>query len=1683
MIRKQCSYTGLVHLLISFALCLAYVRASGQKSAVSGISMRSGAVLYPQANARQWWDSMQKVRVSNTPVQTIVQFMARPDAVRIAVLGKQGLTLVEPLSRNAYTALIYPGKISGNTDDILSITPVQPAWKIVPFPEAMTPGSVATILVHFSSFITEAEVTAVVTGYGGRMLPSPLAANHFYEIELPEHKITALASWYGVKSISPAANDQPLNLESVAATKANLAHLPAAVGGYDLLGDGMTIGIGDNTSGLNHADLRDRIINYNPAPYTNHGMHITGIVGGAGNLMKSGRGFAPHATMINNLYNLIWARTGTMLQNHNMTVTNNSYAAVVGNCSYSGTYDAYAQALDIISLQYPSVLHVFASGNDGGLNCSPFPRHFGTTTGGYQGAKNVLVVGQTDKYYTIGVNSSRGPVKDGRLKPEIMAIGTNVLSTRGNDIYLVSGGTSMASPQVAGAALLLEQRYKQLFANAAAPADLIKALLMNGTMDVGNPGPDFTYGFGMMDLNHSLRMLDSNRYTINTISNGVTQNITLNIPGNTAQAKVMLYWHDLPASLVGSTQLVNDLDLEVTDPANNTKLPLVLDPSPANVDRAAVPGVDRLNNVEQVTLNNPAAGSYTIKVKGFDVSGAAQRYVLVYDFIQAGVELTFPAKGETVNSDDSVRIYWDASPDTRNFTLEFSPDNGGSWSTIDNNIPAERRYYNWHPQRVSNNQCMLRLTRNGAGQHYVTGPFVLNPVQTVALGAVQCPGYMNIVWPSIANATGYQVMRKRGPYMQPEAIVTDTTYTFKGLSQDSIYYATIVPLINGTPGYQATGIGRMPNNGSCAGSISDGDLLAALIAAPATGRQGTSTQLSTTENISIQVRNLDNAPVNSYRISYSLNGGPWQSQTFNTPLPANTSAVVTVNSGLNLSIPGTYNLRAAVTNLTAADPVGANDTLNINVRQLTNPAISLASAFTDGFEHSASLSLIRDSLGFTANERWDFQNSNDTGRLRTFVNNDVLIAGSRSISMDMYQYARRGTNVLTGTFNVAAYNAATDEIRFEFDYKLHGRPKVADSNRVWIRGNDTSPWVALYDYDLSLTPGAVKNSGSVSMSDALTGAGQNFSSSTQLRFGQRDTTVISLNEYGTGLTLDDVKLYTVANDIALDSILYPKGATCNLATSLVTVRLVNEVSQVLTSVQVAYRLDNGPVFTAVVPSIPGKTSLTYNFTQQLTAITPGAHTIKVWAVAAGDTYHANDTLTEVFHHQPLITTFPYVENFEAGNGNYFAEGTDNSWQYGTPASGVVNNAASGTKAWKTNLTGYYNDNEHSYLYSPCFDISSLTQPMLSFSGVLDIEDCGNTLCDAAWVEYSTNGGATWSKLGLASQGYGWYDNDTADVWSRQNNTRWMVRSIPLPTATQPVQLRFVLSSDPGTERTGFSLDDVHIYNREFPIYAGTGAGPVTQSLSGNQFVAFTQGGRVLAQIRPDGQTLGTTAVNVYTHSVVDTASGQYYLPRSFMINSGQQPADSITARLFVLDAEVDSLIRARGCAACTKPADVYRLGISKYDDSVQANENGLLVDNISGEWSYYQSNKVKWVPYDSGYYAEIRVPSFSEFWFNDGGPQGNLSLPTYSLGKVGLLAVYPNPNLDGRVNIVWTAGLERMIDVAITDLAGRVVRKQAFASHNGTNVATLEAGNLARGVYFVRCTIGNAEFVQKIIFR
>jgi Secretion system C-terminal sorting domain len=690
-------------------------------------------------------------------------------------------------------------------------------------------------------------------------------------------------------------------------------------------------------------------------------------------------------------------------------------------------------------------------------------------------------------------------------------------------------------------------------------------------------------------------------------------------------------------------------------------------------------------------------------------------------------------------------------------------------------------------------------------------------------------------------------------------------------------------------------------------------------------------------------------------------------------------------------------------------------------------------------ETAVAASYERDTMVLNGLERYDFSRTTAYGRLRPFVNTGIAYSGTKAITLDASRlYLAGNTNYLTGTFNLINYNANTNDIRLDFQYNNHGQLPNAN-NRVWIRGNDTQPWIEAYILDDNQNdPGIYKKSTSIEVGDLLVANGQSFSTSFQVRWGQWGIIAATDKQNANGYSFDDVRVYEVANDIQMLSIDAPIKASCGLTNNTaIQVSVRNSANTAINNIPVKYRINSGSWINETISSIAANTTVQYNFTTTADLSALNTYTIQAFVDLNTDSFHDNDTTTATVINSPVIISFPYLQNFEAGNGYWYADGKNSSWQFGTPSSSKIKGAASGAKAWKTRLQGNYNDLELSYLYSPCFDITGMTNPTLSLSLALDLEDCGSQLCDGAWVEYSADG-ITWNLLGVSGQGTNWYNKSVDQLWSIQDYTRWHVATIPLPTGLNRLRIRFVMASDPAVNREGVAIDDIHIYDNTNGIYNGASMGsPVTQTVSGNNWIHFTSGGKLVASIQPNNENLGSTDVQAYINTgAVRYTSSQYYLDRNITIKPAANPADSVTLRFYFLDKESDTLITATGCSFCSKPSSAYELGVSKYSDPDKNFENGVLGDDQQGIWKFITPDNIVKVPFDKGYYAEFKVKEFSEFWLNNGGINRSTPLP------VKLVDFTAQKQADN-VRLKWEVGSETDVNKYEIELARRNEELQA----------------------------------------
>jgi len=1616
--------------LITLCLFIGF-SSLAQETSEYNLLLRSGAIV-PEKNITPEKLNLFNNKAARAANKTfaVIQFEQIPTPAERQQLLQQGIELLDYIPNYAYTVTI-DGSLSSDilnrfkarsVIELSAVQKMQPELAVGNFPSwSIKVAGMVDVWISFPKTFSFESVKNELQQKGFELISTEFIDYRIIALRVPVVRLGELALLPFIEYVQSIPGEATiLNYNSMFLSRANMLKAPIALGGRNLNGQGVVVGVGEDGDIQTHIDFTGRLINRAGFQPKAHATHVAGTIGGAGILNELYAGFAPKATLLGQIFTQIFTHAPTYVQDYGMVITNNSYGSVENDCAYNGLYDLTARILDQQAFDLPELQHVFAAGNDGSRTCTPYPAGFKTVLGGFQSAKNILTVGATDYKGTVAAFSSRGPVRDGRLKPEITSQGQFVASTWFFNQYSYNNGTSMAAPGVSGGLALLVQRYRQLNSGANPKSGLMKALICNGGNDKGNAGPDFSYGFGNMNLVRSLKMMEDVTHYSSSITQGSVITESINVPANTAQLKVLLYWQDPPAAVMASKTLVNDLDLFVVY-GGDTTFPVKLDTLAANVNNAAGTGRDRINNIEQIVINSPTAGNYDFKVLGNLIAqNPSQEYFLAYDIIPASLLLTNPVGGEAFTPTgtylfgaevfDTMYVQWDdySAPTNEMFTIKFSSD-GTNWSTLSSTVPPTERLYKWIIPAIPTEVAKIAILKNNTAFTDTSNAFTITALPVVSLSATQCEGYISINWAAVPGAADYEVMKLQGDEMVSVATTTLLNYTFSGLSKDSVYWVTVRPRINGKPGRRANAVSRQPNSGTCDDNVSDNDLKIDSVISPASsGRLYTLSALPNNVPITVRIKNLDNVVSSGdITVSYSINGGPVVSEVITTPLadiPAGGFIDHTFAAPENLSAAGTYAIQFTLTK--ASDPVSANNSLTKTVKQLENSLIGNADLpWLDNLETAAEQTVIVNQMGLTGRDRYDFKKSTANGRLRTFINSGIAYSGNKALTLDMSLYSLAGNiDSLTGTFNLNNFTVA-DDIRLDFRYKNHGQ-KTNAANRTWIRGSETANWIEVYNLfdNQPDADGSYKLSSSIELSDSLAAYGQSYSTSFQIRWGQWGQYMAADNESAAGYTFDDIRLYRAIDDIQLVSIDNPVATTCGLGNAVpVKVTIRNTSDAQVNNVPVFLRVDGNIVASELVPAIPANDTVHYTFNPGVADLSgPGSHFIEVWVAYPTDNVVENDTAFKKIKSLPYVTSFPYLENFENGNGSWYTEaGRYSTWEYGTPISAKIKRAASGTKAWKTNIAGYYNDSELSYLYSPCFNVSGMTNPTLSFSLALDIEDCGAILCDAAWMEYTNDGGVSWNRLGTMGQGTNWYNKNYAGnyVWSQQDYTRWHVATTSLPTTNNNnLRFRFVFNSDGGLTKDGIAIDDIHIYDNVNGIYDGvTMSVPVEQTIIAgtNNWVHFLEGGKLVASVHPAGQAMGLTKAQAYINTgAVRTNSGQYYHDRNITINPAiPDLADSVAVRFYFLDTETEALINATGCGTCYKPTMAYELGVSKYSDPNDNFENGTINDNLQGIWKFINSEKAVKVPFDKGYYAEFKVEDFSEFWLNNGGFNLNQPLP------------------------------------------------------------------------------------------
>jgi hypothetical protein len=461
------------------------------------------------------------------------------------------------------------------------------------------------------------------------------------------------------------------------------------------------------------------------------------------------------------------------------------------------------------------------------------------------------------------------------------------------------------------------------------------------------------------------------------------------------------------------------------------------------------------------------------------------------------------------------------------------------------------------------------------------------------------------------------------------------------------------------------------------------------------------------------------------------------------------------------------------------------------------------------------------------------------------------------------------------------------------------------------------------------------------------------------------------------------------------------------------VKIENTHTEALEGISIRYSLNNGPYTDPLLANLNAR-SVRDIALQELDLTAYGRYVLDIVVSYPEDSYRANDTLRDIeIFTVPSIDEYPYLEDFEESNGGWFTNGENNSWEWGAPEAELINKPAEGSNAWVTDLDGNHNDLELSYLQSPCFDLTGLQNPMLSFAHSYILEEN----FDYLWVEYTENE-QDWHILGSRGEGHNWYNADFEEAWD-SIHTVWHVASIPFPIDTiedpSRIRIRFVMDSDLFVNEEGVAIDMVHVH--EFIPIDTAKSGILEYDVTVHGEFQYLNNG--FLSIRGNYQVVDGGFNGEVSRGDSTLFDGvKTYLPRQWNISGSFSDQDNASIGLAITEKEAFDYLRDT-CVQCIDlPEDPFELGVSEFSG---LNNDLELKNNFGEDYTYYNSLNSISIPYGNGYLVTARTRFNAEpFEFRVTSDFGG--------NPLGGIATFDVSRVDSVVTLNWE-GL-REVDIA-----------------------------------------------------
>lgn len=539
-------------------------------------------------------------------------------------------------------------------------------------------------------------------------------------------------------------------------------------------GNGITLSLKEGMFNKEDIDLAGNItaLPSGNAAITAHATIMATLALGRGNSFIRGLGAAPAAKLTSSDFINLMPDDLKQLNDLKVSVQNHSYGTDIDNL-----YGIEAVAYDKQVFEADTLIHVFSAGNIGTSTPSvgtykDLP-NTANLTGDFKQAKNVLVTGGINRENIPETLSSKGPAYDGRVKPELVALGED--------------GTSGAAAITSGVVALLQQQHKNLYGKQPSAA-VIRSVLLNSADDLGNLHVDYVTGFGKLNALKSLLTITENRFKTGVLSEQEEFSFPLQIPANQRELKVTLAWIDPPAEINSVQSIVNHLDLSLKTPSGTVILPWVLSTYP-NKDSLALPAVrkiDNVNTVQQLTLENIPEGTYTVQVKGRKVTQGKQAFSVAYQLTAAdSFSWTFPVKDAAIFATEDNYLRWNSTFTGQTGKLSISYDNGITWVVLSSGTDLGKTFYKWAAPDLFT-RAILKMEING--KEFQSQSFVVSKPALLNIG-YNCSDKLLFHWKPQPGAIGYTLYNLKNNDLVPLTQITDTIIEVSKSAAASAYFA------------------------------------------------------------------------------------------------------------------------------------------------------------------------------------------------------------------------------------------------------------------------------------------------------------------------------------------------------------------------------------------------------------------------------------------------------------------------------------------------------------------------------------------------------------------------------------------------------------------------------------------------------------------------------------------------------------------------------------------------------------------------------------------------------------------------------------------------------------------------------------------------------------------------------